>query len=273
MLDPPAFRRPDPPRPIECYDLTHPAVPPELDGFTILHVGDQHIRRGRPVPAVIRRACLALERTPADLVLLTGDCMNQPGDERAGLRSLEVLSRAWRARHGAIGIFGNHDSAAFRTAARHLPGVDWPGGVRDLPSARLRLVCADDPGDVVGLMMGAGPCPAGVLALALLHDPVELFAASDLGVPLVLAGHTHGGQVRPWRGWALHTSSDLPPGLATGVLRYNDTLAAVTRGLGGAILDVRINCPPQIPLYTLRRGPLPPLAASQRSRLIRKHPW
>ncbi|MCC6675627.1 MAG: metallophosphoesterase family protein [Phycisphaerales bacterium] len=269
----PAFRRPVPPRPIERYDLVHPAVPRELDGFTILQISDQHIRRARPLTAVIRRAMAALRATPVDLVVLTGDYMNHPGDEGAALRSLGTLARSWRARLGAVGIFGNHDSAALRRGARGLAGITWPGGVIEVPGLPLRLLAADDPEDLFALALEHGAARAGALSIALVHDPVEIFAAADLGVPLVMAGHTHGGQVRPWRGWAPHTSTDLPPGLATGILRYNDTLAAVSRGLGGAIVDVRFNCPPQIPLYTLRRGLLPPNPASDRGRLIRKHSW
>lgn len=273
MLPTSAFRRPVPPSPIERYDLVHPAVPPELEGFTILQVTDQHVRRGRPFTAGIRRAAAALRAVEVDLVILTGDYMNRPGDERAAARSLAELARSWRSRLGAVGIFGNHDSTLLRRMLRGQPGIMWPGGAIDAPGLPLRLVAADDPEDLFALALRHGPAPAGMLAVALIHDPVGVFAAADLGFPLAFAGHTHGGQVRPWRGWAPHTSTDLPPRLASGILRYNSSLVAVSRGLGGAIVDARLNCPPQIPLYTLRRGPLPPLEFQDRGRLRCQLAW
>ena len=82
--------------------------------------------------------------------------------------------------------------------------------------------------------------------------------ASSLNLPLVLAGHTHAGQIRLSPRLAPHTSSDLPAHLATGVLRLRGTLCCVSRGMGEAIREhLRINCPRHVPLYTLRRGELP----------------
>lgn len=269
----PAFRRPVPPAPIECYDLAHPAVPRELEGFTILHLSDQHIRRGRPFPAVIRRAARALAATPADLVVLTGDCMDRPGDERAALRSLAYLARSWRSRLGAVAIFGNHDSAAFRREAVKLPGMLWPGGAIEMPGLPLRLIAADDPEDLFAAVLRAGPAAEGMLSIALMHDPVGIYAAADLGVPILLAGHTHGGQIRPSRRRPLHSSSDLPAGLASGVICYNGTLGAISRGLGGAIVDFRLNCPPQIPLYVLRQQELITTPVAVRGELYQYFHW
>lgn len=260
------------PRPIERYDFAHPAVPPELEGLRILHLTDFHIRRARPFPGFIRAAARALRQVRADLVLLTGDYMDRPGDERAALRSLAFLARCWHPpRCGAVGIFGNHDSAAFRAAARRLRGIAWPDGVLEVPGLPLRILAVDDPGDLLSAAARAGPAPGAVFTIALVHDPVEILPAGDVGASVVLAGHTHGGQVRPWPGLALHSSSDVPPRFAAGLLRYRQTLAAVGRGLGTAVLHLRLNCPPQIPLYTLRRGPLPGRDAPEG--LTRCKPW
>lgn len=264
------YRRTLPPFPIEPYDLCHPSVPPELDGFTILHVSDLHVRRGRPRPDAIRAAGAALAHTPADVVVLTGDYPDHARDTASALESVEYLSSCWRPRLGAFGIMGNHDAWQFRAAARGLTRVRWL--TRASPTARpdpdlpFNLWGFDDPEDVFGTLLewseregmsGNAPILPEGLNLALTHYPSEIYPAAEFGFPLVLAGHTHGGQWRATPGLALHTSSDLPGAMASGVLRLRDTVCAVSRGLGGSLLDWRINCPPQIPLYTLRRRAMP----------------
>lgn len=108
---------------------------------------------------------------------------------------------------------------------------------------------------------GAGTEPAPrverPLRLLLSHYPTMLPIASELNVDIMFSGHTHGGQWRlPWR-VAPYTSCDLPSHLSAGILRHRRTLGAVARGIGETFVPLRILCPPQLPVYVLRRGPLP----------------
>ncbi|MBL8876180.1 MAG: metallophosphoesterase [Phycisphaerae bacterium] len=250
------FRAPRPPAPIEPFDLFHPSVPPELDGLRILHLSDTHIERLYPSPTHHGRLINALRATPADLVVLTGDYMTNPGDEAAAVRALGELAAAWRSRFGAFAVLGNHDTPRFFHAASRIPGLRWLNhesvkipidlgqGKRDLaligsgfPESLLASTCrANDP-----------------FAVALVHYPSEIFAASELKIPIVLSGHTHGGQVRSHASFIPHTSCDLPGNRASGVFRLRDTVLCISRGLGAAVLPFRFNCPAQAPLYTLRR--------------------
>lgn len=314
------FRRPIPPSPIETYDIPHPAVPPGLDGLTILHITDLHVRRLRGPLSPLGRLRAALPTLSPDLILFTGDYMDHPGDESVACTELADLLDACAPRLGCFGIFGNHDTPRFRRAARQLPNITWlenrsitlDQGLRllgasfpeDLLGASLRVgrhsVAApgpspgDDPtlsiqprsgGQIVvgGASLGspsphdseprrgdtspapgaphpapASPHPAASFSLTLLHDPTQVFAAAELNLPLCFAGHTHGGQVRLSPSFAPHTSSDLPPHLASGLLRIRGTLCAVSRGLGEGVIELRINCRPHVPLYTLRQRPWPP---------------
>ena len=81
--------------------------------------------------------------------------------------------------------------------------------------------------------------------------------SADLGVHLMFSGHTHGGQCRLPGGRALMNCSSLPLHLTCGMLRHQDTVCIVSRGLGETRLRLRLFCPPHVPVVTLRRGPLP----------------
>lgn len=271
----PLFRRPQPPAPIERFDLFHPAVPKDLEGLAILHISDLHVRRHRPTPPTIAALIDALDQTETDLVVLTGDFMDRPGDEKSALESLRRVVSACRARLGIAGVVGNHDSGVLRERLRELGGVRWLSRASPtwdvVPS--LRLIGSEEPEDLFASVLASPQPDPDALSIGLIHYPSEIYTAAALGIPLVLAGHTHAGQFRVGPKLAPHTSSDLPPDLATGVLRLRQTLCAVSRGLGQAVIEARFNCPPQAPLYVLRRGELPRIEPRDFHRLTMQAAW
>jgi predicted MPP superfamily phosphohydrolase len=289
---------------IERYDLPHPAVPPALDGFTILHLTDLHVRRRRPWTPTLEAALRDVASVEVDLVVLSGDYTQLRPDRAAAVAALQRLAAAWRSRLGAVGVMGNHDWPELTPLLRAVPGVRWldhdalalsPARDGSAPPAPLVVLGAGYPEDLFALALTldergqwpvsrdassratppplspSAPLPSP-LVIACTHYPSEVYAASELGVHIVLAGHTHGGQIRLSPRLAPHTSTDLPPHLACGVLRLDNTLLAVSRGLGNSGIDLRLNCPPQIPLYTLRRAPLPGGAAPART-LVQIQAW
>lgn len=260
--EPPAFRRPVPPSPIEVYELFHPRVPPALEGLTILHIADLHTTRGRPITAAVRELADALPHAPVDLVVLTGDYVDRPDAVDAGLQALDLLASRWRARLGAAAILGNHDTGAFALSRERFTSARWLRNEHAcLPGLPLTILGGSYPEDLFSAALHAPPEALAPerFVLALAHYPTQIYAAARLDIPLLLAGHTHAGQWRLGPGLAPHTSCDLPGSLGTGIIRLDDTLCCITRGIGTTALHLRINCPPQAPIYVLRRGPLPPL--------------
>jgi predicted MPP superfamily phosphohydrolase len=101
----------------------------------------------------------------------------------------------------------------------------------------------------------AGPFdPAADLSLGVTHAPYlrVLDAMSADGAALVLAGHTHGGQLRVPGVGALVTNCDLPRSKARGVSEHNGTALHVSAGMGTSpYAPLRFACRPEATLLTL----------------------
>ncbi len=254
--------------------LTLPNLPDALIGCTVLHLSDFHVRRRRPQFQRILEQCQHLR---ADFAFFTGDYMSYPSDEPNALRGMaecaEILNPV--IKHGIFASFGNHDYPAFRALApQYIPNVHWmETDAVVLPDHELTIVGTSTPCDMLKGMTIARQKEreAGFdidldrdddsknrlpYRICLAHEPTVLITAADLGIEWTLAGHTHGGQLRLLPRKALHTSCDLPPKFASGILRFRDSICTVNRGLGETVIDFRLFCPPQILLYELRRGPL-----------------
>jgi len=94
--------------------------------------------------------------------------------------------------------------------------------------------------------------PPGVPVALISHTPDIFPDAASVGVPLVLAGHTQGGQVRiPWIG-ALSTFTHLGRRYAEGLFEEQGSLLFINRGLGTTRVPVRFLAPPEAVFITLR---------------------
>ncbi len=92
--------------------------------------------------------------------------------------------------------------------------------------------------------------------IAVMHSPDSAPEIAACGYPFVVAGHTHGGQIRlPWVG-ALVTNSHLPRRLVSGLIRMGGSFVHVSPGLGTSkFAPFRFLCPPEATLLELRRAP------------------
>jgi len=250
--------------------LRFPHLPASLAGRTVLHLSDFHIRRFRPFFRELIEQC---GRLRPDFVFMTGDYMTFPGDERNTLRVMGALVEALAPRvAGSIfGVFGNHDYPMLRKAARMIPGVNWmTNGAMVLREFDLTVIGTSTPCDLLRGLSEARRLEreAGIdpddedfherhYRILLGHEPTILITAAELGIEWCLGGHTHGGQMRIGPRIALHTSCDLPPKFASGILRMGESICTVSRGLGGSYFDVRFFCPSQYLMYELERGELP----------------
>lgn len=262
---------PSPPRAIPAAK-THPrpSKPTLGSGLRIAHLTDLHVRK--PTKR-LDRLVNQLAKLRLDLGLLTGDYMIRHRDPAPALRYLRELTQAVKPAHGWFGVFGNHDTPEFIKRAQELPihwMIDQATALETVPVDILGLGRPGPrqrpDGTAASLAAAALPDPAPGqpqrLRLALTHRPDDLPLAADLGAHLAFAGHTHGGQVRILPGVPIYTSTDLPLSLSAGLLRHQDTLMLIPRGVGSTDLFKlpiypRLFCKPHAPVVTLRHGPLP----------------
>jgi predicted MPP superfamily phosphohydrolase len=227
----------------------------DLDGLRVAFISDVHA--GHWLDA--RDLVSILERVAAsepDLVCLGGDLVDGFAEE------FEILADSLHVLDPPLGIVatpGNHEYYAdaslsgWRAAlAAHQVTVLCNQGTRSKRGgASLWLAGIDDwkcgRPDMRAAVEGAAPDEP---ILLLSHQPDMLPHAAEHGVDLMLSGHTHGGQVRPW-GWTV----PLPQtrlGLWHGHFEHERTQLYVGRGVGFSGLPLRWNAPAEIPLLTLR---------------------
>jgi len=241
-----------------------PGLGPTLAGLRVVQISDLHIGNrleGERLARMVERVN-ALE---PDLVAITGDLFHDDPIHLPEARHLGGL----RARHGVFAILGNHDAnvGADRVAealSRHAPGVRL---LRD-ELARLELPSpfyvagVEDPGGrwferrlryrALEELRSKWPGDGPVLLLA--HQPEVFEHAAELGFPLVLSGHTHGGQLAlPLPGGQLNLARAMTP-LTRGVYRRGDCTLYVNRGLGVGGPAMRFHCSREIATIELLPG-------------------
>ena len=245
---------------IEPIDVPHPALPPGLEGLRVLHLADTHTRRRNPWTPAVQRLLDELEalKESVDLAVLTGDFADAPSDQAAGSEVTKALIERTVTRLGVFGVFGNHDGPTLRRDLRTVPGCRWleAGDARlFVGPTPLRIIGVSDPEDMLDAALRVDAANGTDFTIGLSHYPTQVYPAARLGVHLMFCGHTHGGQIRVGPTRVPHSSSDLAGDVGTGCLRLAGTLCCISRGIGEAVVPIRVNCPPQVPLYTLRRGP------------------
>ena len=222
---------------------------PPLDGLRVALLTDIHHSRLVPADDVSRAVELAMSLRP-DMVVLGGDYVTF--GERAFVGPVADLLAPLHAPHGVFAILGNHDDD------RDMPAALGRQGFAVLRDQRTRISIRNEPLELAGLRFWTRS-PADVArvlrrakdtVLLLAHDPRRLTEAAALDVPAVLSGHTHGGQV-VLPGFGAIARRRFP--VVAGLGARDNTSIFVSRGIGTVYVPVRIACPPEVALVTLRR--------------------
>lgn len=239
-------------------------VPVKLEGLSgshrglrIVQISDLHIGNGLE-DEQLDRVVADVNALDPDVIALTGDLFDfDPAYIEDGARRLGGL----RARHGVFAVLGNHDTYAGAdevadALARRAPGIRLlREEVFRLPTEDpLYLAGVDDPGrswfsdqlELEALERIGRSLPDDGPVLLLVHRPQAFPQAARLGFPLVLAGHTHGGQLAlPLPGGRINLAR-LVTRFHRGLYRERDSVMYVNRGIGVAGPAIRFNCSREI---------------------------
>lgn len=248
---------------VESKTFQLPNLPPAFDGYRISHLSDLHFtgRIGKSYFRQVFEHCL--DWNP-DLICITGDLI----DKSKCLGWIEELLSTLHAPDGVCFILGNHDRRIKNESLLRARLTD--AGLVDANGRYLSVERATGNG-VARLWLAGNELPwypgaerlepvAGLrqptsedFFIALSHSPDQWPWAKKLGFDLMLAGHTHGGQVcLPGIG-PIIAPSRYGVRYAGGVFAIDGLAMQVSRGISGAE-PLRWNCPPELGQITLRRS-------------------
>ena len=229
-------------------------LPRPFDGLTILQISDLHADMNQGAMGCLAKLLPTLE---FDICVLTGDYRGKTyGPFEA---TLDAMARVHADLPGPVyGVLGNHDSIHMVTGLEQI-------GVRMLlnesavivrQGQEIHLAGIDDAHHFGTHDIGraASAIPAEVFSILLSHTPEIYRDAAEAGFDLLLAGHTHGGQICLPGSIPVTLDADLPRRMGSGAWTYREMGGYTSVGVGTSIVAARLNCPPEITLHRLVRA-------------------
>ena len=260
----------EPNRPrIVRQDFFLPRWPERLEGFTVALLSDFHYDPYFSVHP-LHAAIAMVNGLRPDLIVLTGDFVSVPlvGDEKKAAFAAEPCARFLRqmtAPHGLWAVMGNHDDG---TDSQHVTRALQAENIQVLANeseaierdgARIWLAGVNDVlSKTADLSKTLRRVPAGEAVILLAHEPDFADEVSRFPVDLQLSGHSHGGQVRAPLLPPLYLPT-LAKKYVWGKYQVGPLALYTNAGLGTVGVPMRLNCPPEITLLTLRPSAKPKL--------------
>jgi predicted MPP superfamily phosphohydrolase len=252
---------------VEHVTLVPHGLPDALDGVRVLLLSDLHFPGVANAP---RRLESLLDGVDADVALLAGDLVDTQASVGIAAEALGRVARRWPS----YAVFGAHDHLERHTLRQAFRGFDHVNDgaafraelerhdVHVLHNERATVQLRGGDLDLIGLAdhtlhlddldAALGGRPLDGFGLVVSHHPDVLPAVSSRGLPVLLAGHTHGGQIAfPVIGAPLTHSRLFRWRYPAGLMRRGSTLAYVGRGFGTTLLPLRYNARPEITVVTL----------------------
>ena len=235
------------------HDVALPQLPPAFHGLRILHLSDLHIDLDPALSPVVHEI---ITRQDYDMLVITGDLRASViGSTDETVAALLPLLRAAKA--PTYAVLGNHDFLAMvppleNAGVRFLLNETVPltrdgqtiylSGVDDAA-----LYATDD------VPRAAAMLPPAAVAILLSHTPDLYLTAVAHGYDLMLAGHTHAGQICLPGGRIMQKNAYAPDFMLSGAWRYGSLHGYTTAGVGATGVPLRFGCLPEAVIHTLRR--------------------
>ena len=230
-------------------------LPKSFDGFRIAQLSDLHISPFMPADE-IRRCVTITNQLKPDLIVMTGDYLLwDPAAQGEVVQALTGL----RAPHGVFGSLGNHESIT--DTEESITRLFAAQGIHILRQERATIRLGGDTLNLIRFDDSLLDDKAveylvvpGTVNILLNHNPNDFDRAAELGFDLMLAGHTHGGQLSfefIRRGLSL---ARLETPYVSGWYEKSGGQLYVNRGIGTTILPIRLGARPEITVFELVRA-------------------
>ncbi|HKR13262.1 MAG TPA: metallophosphoesterase [Pyrinomonadaceae bacterium] len=236
-------------------------LPPELDGLRIAVLSDIHAGGSFIDERKLRTIVERTNQLKPEMIVILGDYIAGDGRRRPLKMAPETFApilKDFSAPLGVYSVLGNHDWWFDGNRVRQALEQN---GIKVLDNEAVSVQARGTTLWIVGFAdlwtrpqridetVAQVPQNAPVIALA--HNP-DMFPKLPQHVPLLLGGHTHGGQVSfPFIGSVVHPS-DFGQRYARGHVVENGHHLFVTSGIGTSIMPVRFGVPPEIVLLTVK---------------------
>ncbi|MFA4999634.1 MAG: metallophosphoesterase [Parcubacteria group bacterium] len=213
----------------------------------IVHISDAH---GRNIPSD-GRLMRAIRSFSPDVIVLTGDMIDKSTvNFKPVLNTIHELSLI----APTLFISGNHEWANPKGMS-FVNSLNTSGATALINGARVVkevTICGVDDMSLELADISAALSVNGRCDILLSHSPAISRSIKGMRIPLVLAGHTHGGQIRlPVFGALLLPDRDIPRHLVQGLVEDNGTVFYISSGLGTSVIPVRFMARAEINLITV----------------------
>jgi uncharacterized protein len=249
---------------VETVTRTDTLIPDSFEGVKVLYFSDAHYNKfmdKERFSTVVTR----INQLDADIVIFGGDLFDHPSVEYPTTEiqdELIALLSSIRAPLGKYAVFGNHDLESPRTK-QMIANVLAAGGFDLLINQNIPIYNKDDSYiRLVGLdsqLLGTPDLTAayqgvndGEFVLTISHTP-DIIDQLPTSTRWVLAGHSHGGQIRVPIFNELYTVP-YARNYVSGEHLVNGIRLNISNGIGTTRWDIRLMADPQIHIYTLSSG-------------------
>ena len=245
---------------VENVEIAFDDLPSSFDNMRILLITDLHIGG---MDRMVERIKGVAGQLDYDFCILGGDYSFGRGaaDSIAGLRMAQ-LARWLCDKSRVFGILGNHDKYWMGEALQKC-GVEMLVNENiciEKKDGKIHLAGLDDCHyfSADDLELADSGILDGEFKIMISHSPEPFRQVAKAGYSLQLSGHTHAGQVCLPCGIVVVRAATVPRTLLKGKWRYKELVGYTSRGVGTSGIAVRYFCPPEITIFTLKRGTLTP---------------